>query len=86
MVCIRINKHLAVVRSYKRGISKNMAHHFNGENCSINNLVWAPVAKVDDELSMREAEAELKKIETLDQKDVLHATMGHELPRNKRNC
>ena len=44
---------------------QNMAHHFNCENCSIDNLVWAPMAKVDEGLSMREAEAELKKIETL---------------------
>ena len=83
MVRFRINKHIAVVKSYKRGIRRNMAHHFNGEDCSIDNLVWAPVAKVDEKLSMREAEAELKKIETMDQKNVLHATMGHELSRNR---
>ena len=40
-----------------------MAHHFNGADCSIDNLVWAPVSKVDEELSTREAEAELKKID-----------------------
>lgn len=63
MLRARINRHLAMVKSFKCGIKMNMGHHFNGEDCSINNLVWTPVAEVDD-LTMREAETELNKIET----------------------
>ena len=41
-----------------------MVHHFNGPDCSIANLVFAPVDQVNSTLSDREAEAELKIIET----------------------
>ena len=51
-----------MVKSFKRGIKRNIGHHFNGEDCSIDNLVWVPVAKVSDNLTKREAETELKRI------------------------
>ena len=54
-----------MVKSFKHGIKRNIGHHFNGEDCSIDNLVWAPVAKVSDNLTKREAETELKRIETV---------------------
>ena len=65
MVRIRINRHLAMTRSFKRGIQMNMGHHFNGDDCSIANLVFTPIEGVNDHLSKREAEEELKKLKTL---------------------
>ena len=43
----------------------SMGYPFNSDDCSINNLVWTPVAKVDESLTKRETEAELKKLETI---------------------
>ena len=41
-----------------------MGHHFNGSDCSLNNLVWAPLDKISDDLTNREAEKSLKTCET----------------------
>jgi hypothetical protein len=61
----RINKHIATVRSFKHDNLLNMGHHFNGSDCSINNLVWTPLDKISDDIPKREAERLLQKLETL---------------------
>ena len=47
----------------------NMGHHFNSDECSIQNLVFVPIENqhhtMDEHLSAREAEVQLKKLETL---------------------
>ena len=65
MVKSRVSQQLAMVKRLKHGVRMNMGHHFNGCDCSIDNWVWAPVAKVDERLPKREAEAQLKEPETL---------------------
>ena len=64
MVRVRISKHLAIVKSFKRGVKMNMGHHFNEKTCCINNLVWTPVETIDPSLPKREAEEKLKAAET----------------------
>ena len=82
MVRVRISKHLAVIKSFSRGKKNNMGHLLNDPNCSIANLVWAPVDIITDTGTKREAEKATKARNTLDEKNVLHATVGHELYRN----
>ena len=41
-----------------------MGHHFNGNDCSIQNLVFFPIDTVEEHLSNREAETRLKRLET----------------------
>ena len=43
----------------------NVGHHFNGDDCSIANLVFTPIEGVSDHLPKREAEEKLKILETL---------------------
>ena len=43
----------------------SMGHYFNSNECSIQNLVFIPIDTVDEHLSAREAEVQLKKLETL---------------------
>ena len=64
MVRVRINKHIATVKSFKRGLRRNIGHHFNDETCSLNNLVWTPVQVIDNSIPKREAEEKLKVAET----------------------
>ena len=65
MVRVRISKHLATIKSFSRGKKINMGHHFNDRNCSIANLVWAPVDIIPDTQTKREAEIKLQKLVTL---------------------
>ena len=65
MIRVRVNQHLARVKSFKRNNMSNMGHHFNGSDCSLDNLVWAPLDKVSDDLTNREAEKLLLTRETL---------------------
>ena len=65
MVRARVNRHIARVKSFGRSNMLNMGHHFNGSDCSLNNLVWTPLDKVSDDLSKRDAESLLKIRETL---------------------
>ena len=64
MVRVRIGKHLAQTKSFRRGNRTNMGHHFNDPNCSIANLVWAPIDIIPHKNTKREAEIELQKLET----------------------
>ena len=57
MVRVRISKHLAMVKSFKRGIQRNMGYYFNGCGCSINNLVWAPLDYIGENIPKRTAES-----------------------------
>ena len=61
----RISRHIANMKRFKTGVKRNMGHHFNGPDCSINNLVFVPIDTVDERLSNRGAETKLKILETL---------------------
>ena len=58
---IRINSHLSSIRGRSR---HNMSWHFNNDH-SIDCLSVTPVEKVSDDISPREAEKELQRLETL---------------------
>ena len=76
ILCIRVgfihvltdfsNKNMATFTSFKRCIQRNMGHHFNDCECSINNLVWAPLDyNIGSNIPKRIAESRLKTLETL---------------------
>ena len=59
----RINRYIAII---KRGNKRlNMVHHFAGNDCSLNNLMFASIEQVPENISNREAELKLKELETL---------------------
>ena len=57
----RIQRHITAITSEP---TRHMSHHFN-KSCNIENLQFIPLEKVDDRMSKRDAEQELKRIETL---------------------
>ena len=56
IISTRVRQHLATVKSFKRSKMTSMGHHFDGNDCSLSNLVWAPLDKISDDLTNREAE------------------------------
>ena len=60
----RISEHIAVTKKFTKDRTTNMGHHFNGDDCSIQNLVFVPIDTVEEHLSNHEAETRLKKLET----------------------
>ena len=62
MVRVYINNHLANIKRFKRG---HMGHHSNDPECGIHNFRFTPIQTVSEKLTNREAETELKKLETL---------------------
>ena len=60
-----------------------MGHHFNGDDCSIQNLVFVPIDTVDEQLSNCKAETAKEIGNILDEENVLPPTMGNELSRNR---
>ena len=41
---------IARIKSFKHDNLLNVGYHFNGCDCSLNNLVWIPLNKVSDDL------------------------------------